>query len=229
MNQTTRNSTISNSTIASPKTAVHSNNNPNNRTLDSYSRHVNEYVAMTSDRIDDYSPEMIEWINAALSLLPPGARVLEIGSAILRDSTYMRQQGFDTTCSDGAPGFVQRLRELGEPALHLNVVDDPIPTGYRMIYANGVFPHLSPAEAELVLKKMHAALEPGDVVAFSIKIGEGELLNAEKFDAFCYTYFWSEPDLLSLLARIGFKLTMTNRNKGAFPSHNWFNLVTQKT
>lgn len=201
----------------------------NKLTLDSYSRHVADYAELTSPRLKDYSPAMQEWIDGALDLIArDNSVILEIGSAQLRDASYMRSRGYNVVCSDGAQGFVDSLRGLGESALQLDILKDNIMGDYNMVFANGVFPHFSSDEAGLALDKIRLVLKPAGILAVSIKLGDGESMKAEKFNDYCYTRFWQENDFLKLTEKAGFTTKLITRNRGDFPSHNWLNIVLQK-
>lgn len=200
----------------------------NQRTLDAYSHHVSEYVENTPQEIDMHQPEMREWIDQALQNIQPNGKVFEIGSAILRDATYIRQKGFVVTCSDAADGFVERMRSQGENAVHFNVLKDEFPKTYDMIFANGVFPHFTAHELHFIIKKIHDTLPANGILAFSTKYGTGDEWITEKFDEERFTHYWKLKDLFELLQKSDFKVVFENNNTGSFPSHRWVNIVARK-
>lgn len=200
----------------------------NELTLEAYNKHVDEYIAKTYQDIDQYEPEMKEWIDNALASIPSGGRIFEIGSATLRDTNYMRSKGYDVTCSDAASNFVQYLQTQGENAVHFNAIEDTYPEGYDMFFANGVFPHFTEDETEIVLSKIYEVLQPNATIALSIKYGVGDEWITEKFEDKRFTHFWKLQDIFNLVQQIGFEIIFENDNTGSYPSHRWLNIVAKK-
>jgi len=202
----------------------------NQRTLDAYNKHVSEYVDKTPLEVGMHQPEMREWIDQALRNIQPDSSIFEIGSAILRDASYMRQKGFTVTCSDATDGFVKMLRSQGENAISFNVLEDNFPEGssYAMVFANGVFPHFTPDELHFVVSKIYDFLPVDGVLAFSTKYGAGDEWIKEKFDEERFTHYWKLEDLFHILHKVGYKTIFENNNVGSFPSHRWVNIVAQK-
>jgi SAM-dependent methyltransferase len=200
----------------------------NELTLEAYNKHVDEYIAKTYQDIDQYEPEMKEWIDNALASIPAGGRVFEIGSATLRDATYMRAKGYEVTCSDAAPSFVDYLKTQNENAVHFNAIEDTFPSGYNMFFANGVIPHFTEDETEMILNKMYTALQPGATIALSIKYGVGEEWITEKFEDKRFTHFWKLQDIFNIVQQVGFEIIFENDNTGSYPSHRWLNIVAKK-
>lgn len=201
---------------------------PNKTTIAVYNQHAEDYIDNTYQDIDKYAPEMQEWIDQALASIQKQDKILEIGSATLRDANYMRARGYDVTCSDAAINFVKMLHRQGEQALYLNVLDSEIPQGYGMVYANGVFPHFTPKETALVLRNIHHALPENGILAFSIKYGTGEEWIKEKFDDGRFTHYWKMEEIFDILQDSGFAVIFENNNTGSFPSHRWLNIVCKK-
>src|SRR5450432_3710852 len=167
----------------------------NRRTLESYEQRVPEYLAGTSHVLS--GPEK-DWIDTILNGLPQNSKVLEIGSGPCRDAVYIRKQGYDVTCTDAASAFVYHLRGLGLEAETLNVLDDPIPPGYDLIFANSVLLHFNREEFVTVLTKIGTALETGGQFAFSLKRGDTDEWSHHKLQAPRYFCYW-QPDALPIL------------------------------
>ena len=201
---------------------------PNDRTLAAYNENVLAYKKNTPQDFADSPAPMREWINESLSHLPPNGKVLEIGSATLRDASYIRKQGFLVTCSDAAEGFVEDLRAQGEDALHLNVLKDDVPQGYDMIFANAVFHHFTDSNADAAIAHIAAALESGKIFSFCVRVGSGDAWVSEKFAEKRYVHFWNIDTLMPLLWKHGFEVLLTSSNIGNFPDHLWLNIIARK-
>lgn len=199
----------------------------NKKTVAAYSNNVNAYHQSTPQSLEAFSPAMREWIDTGLKAIRPGSKILEIGSATLRDATYMRKHGFAVTVTDAAQGFIENLRGNGENAQHFNVLTDPIPQGYSMVFANAVVPHFTKEDFGLVLKKVRQALLPGGIFAFSAKLGEGHEWIKEKFSEKRYINYWGKAELIQLVEDCGYTVPFVNTNKGPYPSHNWINVLAK--
>ena len=82
----------------------------NREALRPYEARVQEYSDGTAQTLTGAAKD---WIDAALVGLPPGAKVVELGSAFGRDAAYVASKGFEVECTDAVAGFVVRLRAEG--------------------------------------------------------------------------------------------------------------------
>jgi SAM-dependent methyltransferase len=197
----------------------------NIQTLDSYEQRVPEYLAGTSHLLS--GPEK-DWIDAVLNRLPRNAKVLEIGSGPGRDAIYIRKQGYAVICTDAAPAFVSHLRGLSLEAQFLNVLVDPVPSGYALILANSVLLHFNREQLATVLMKVANALETGAQFAFSLKRGDGEEWSSHKLNAPRFFCYWQPDALPILLAQAGFSDWSVNA-VGTERNHaDWLYIIAQK-
>jgi len=201
----------------------------NDITIESYNKNATLYLKKTPQEYTAAHALLVDWIDKALALVPLGGEVLEIGSAMPRDARYMRSKGYQVTCSDAAPAFVKNLRSQGENAFQLNILKDPILNKYDMIFANAVMPHFSKNETRAILKKFYDALNPGGVIAFNLKQGEGGHWINEKMTDKRYTYYWQPSDLYSLINDSKFKIVFERDGIiGDLPHHIWIHIIAQK-
>lgn len=184
--------------------------NSNDKTLTSYNHHVQEYIDGTPQQA---SGVVKDWIDQTLSLLPPGGRVLELGSAFGRDATYMEAKGFRVERTDAAVSFVDLLEAEGHEARVLNAITDELGDDFDLIFANAVFLHLTPTEFERTLIKCLNALKPGGVLAFTLKQGKGEEWSEAKLNAPRYFCYWTSERLTELLGQTGFKIVSMEGDK----------------
>jgi SAM-dependent methyltransferase len=156
------------------------------------------------------------------TLLPPGARVLEIGSGSGRDARALEEVGLSVRRTDITPAFVQLLRESGYEA---DVVDplvddlsDPAAPGttYAGVWADASLLHVEREDLPRVLSRLADATEPGGVLFVGVKEGDGEgwslhgNVSAPRF----FTY-WREEPLRSALTGAGWRVTSAERDVGS--------------
>lgn len=172
----------------------------NEITLRSYESGIQEYLNEADVSVSEI------WIDDTLSLLPPNARMIEIGSAFGRDAQYIESFGHSIERTDATASFVNFLQEQGYVARLFNILTDPFNAPYDLVFANSVFLHFTPQELEKVFEKIHATLNHNGVLAFSVKKGEGEewlALGLGKPRYYCY---WTADKLVEKLESAGFKV-----------------------
>jgi SAM-dependent methyltransferase len=143
----------------------------NEVTLESYQQGWQEYLRGTPDtgNLGYHGP----FLPGALAMRPAGSTVLEIGSATGHDAKLMEAQGIPVDRSDATPAFVKYLRGQGYPARHLNILDAlPDEGAYGMVYAWAVFQHFSESQMGSALRNCARALQPGGILAFSVRRGD---------------------------------------------------------
>ena len=179
----------------------------NERTLDSYNEHLQEYIDGTPHEV---SSEFKLWVDEAISRLPAGGSVLEIGSAFGRDANYIENKGFEVTRTDAAKSFVDYLNEAGKQAELLNIVTGDVKGSFDMVFANAVLLHFAPDELNIALKKIHPALNERGVMAFSVKRGEGSEWSDAKLGAPRFFQYWELNHLTETLETNGFAVDWSN-------------------
>jgi SAM-dependent methyltransferase len=176
-------------------------NDSNQKTLQSYEAHVNEYIKGTPQGVDGV---VKEWLDQATVGLTAESRILEIGSAFGRDAAYLQAKGLAVECTDATKAFVELLDQKGFAARELNVISDDLGGPYDLILANAVFLHFTREETAHVIGKAFAALKPGGRLAFTVKQGEGEEWTDKKLGAPRFFCYWSEAQLRPLLDEAGY-------------------------
>lgn len=175
----------------------------NQRTLQTYEDHADRYL----ERTPDAAPSVVvDSLKNFAELLPPDARVLEIGSGPGRDAALLETWGVQVRRSDATVAFVDHLRQQGHEAVVLNVINDPLDGPYDGVMAMAVLQHLDRDDFRSVLTKIAAALSPGGLLLFSMMEGEGEKWSEHKMDAPRHFVFWNEDQLTRALADAGLDL-----------------------
>lgn len=203
--------------------------NPNHSTLKTYEKYFREYILNTPSTYSQIHKPLERWMDESLSFLRPSAKVLEIGSATPRDANYMQSKGVSVTCSDAARSFVKYIHEQGVSAILLNILTDPVPKQYDMIFANAVVPHFTRKQFISVLNKVHDALPAGGVFAFSAKQGSGERWVHEKIGGERYIHYWQVGELEKLVSDTGFTIVYLNTDvPGDYSDHRLIHITAQK-
>lgn len=146
----------------------------NQQTISAYHADAAGYEANTVVDPSENHPARA-WIDYALTVL--GVRydlshlpALEISSGTGRDADYLESCGVPVRRTDAVPAFVQALRDKGHVADTLNALTDDLGGPYCMVFANGVFPHFSDAQARHVITKAYDSLAPDGLLVLSMKI-----------------------------------------------------------
>ena len=147
--------------------------------------------AATVRAYDDFAPEyaashdqlpgaVATAVARLAALLPPGSRVLEIGSAGGRDAEALEQAGLVVRRTDVTARFVRMLEKAGHRA---DVVDpltddlaDPAAPGtpYDAVSANASLLHVARAEPARTPGPTGGGHRPGGLLHLTLKEGDGE-------------------------------------------------------
>jgi len=114
-------------------------------------------------------------LQAFLSLLPPGAAILELGCGAGGDTAEMLTRGFNVVPTDGSPEMAEvASRRLGRPVGTLLFHDLDAVEAYDGVWANACLLHVPRDELASVLKRIWRAITPGGCFFASFKTGEAE-------------------------------------------------------
>lgn len=196
----------------------------NDQTIESYEKHVQEYINGTPQAVEGV---VKEWIDRALEGLPQDARILECGSANGRDAAYMQQAGYAVQCSDATQAFVDMLQEKGFNAKKLNLLEDELGGPYDLVLANAVLLHFTRDEVARVLQKVREALDVNGRFAFTLKQGEGEEWSEYKLGAPRFFCYWTEEQIRSYITEAGFSDIEVVDGK-ATARATWIQIIARK-
>lgn len=134
-----------------------------NETLDFYAANAATYV--TDGAVNPR-------LAAFLALLPPGGRVLELGTGSGADAGAMLAAGFDVDPTDGSLELAAEAeKRLGRPVRHLLFQALDAEAEYDGIYASATLLHARRSEMPEVIARLCRALKPGGVLWASFKGG----------------------------------------------------------
>ena len=131
-------------------------------------------------------------LSRFLTLLAPGAKVLELGCGAGAASAEMIARGFDVEPTDGSPEMAaEASRRLGRPVATLLFHDLSKVEAYDAVWANACLLHVPRSELAQVLAQIWRALKPDGHFYASFKVGE-----ADGRDTLNRYYNYPSPDWL---------------------------------
>lgn len=196
----------------------------NNRTVESYNAHIQEYIDGTPHEVLGV---VKDWLDGSLADVPKDARILEFGSAFGRDAKYLAGLGYTVECTDATPAFVDLLQQKGFDAKVLNAITDELPQGLDFVLANAVLLHFNRDEAVLVIKKVFDSLNTNGKFAFTLIQGEGEGWSEKKLGAPRFFCYWTESQIRDVLESTGFGDVEISGDKAA-ANATWLQIVARK-
>jgi SAM-dependent methyltransferase len=114
-------------------------------------------------------------LTAFLALLPPGARILELGCGAGGDTAEMLARGFDVRPTDGSPEMAAvASKHLGSTVETLLFHDLDAVEAYDGVWANACLLHVPRPELSDILARIWRALKPSGYFYASYKQGNGD-------------------------------------------------------
>jgi hypothetical protein len=197
-------------------------------TVRAYDDFAEEYAAS-----HDELPAVVATAVARLAaLLPPGSRVLEIGSAGGRDAEALEDAGLVVRRTDITPGFVRMLEQSGHRA---DVVDpltddlsDPAAPGtpYDAVWASASLLHVDRDDLPVVLRRLAEATRSGGLLHLSLKegVGEGWSTHGDVGAPRRFTY-WREDALREVLTGAGWSVEHVARHEA---DEHWLEVLATR-
>ncbi|KQV82098.1 class I SAM-dependent methyltransferase [Rhizobium sp. Root1220] len=135
----------------------------------------------------------IRRLDAFLSLLPPGAAVLELGCGGGQDSAYMLSKGFDVTPTDGSVELAREAESLlGHPVVVMRFEELDEDSLFDGVWSEASLLHVPLAVLPGILERIRRALKAGGAFHATFKAGE-----TEGRDGFGRFYNYPSAELLS--------------------------------
>jgi pimeloyl-ACP methyl ester carboxylesterase len=187
-------------------------------TLSTYEQGIDAYI-----RDSVRTPGHEDFLRRVLELLPHGAHMLELGTGPGHDALFFESGGVNVRRTDGAIGFVARLRAGGLQAGVLEITSGDFGGPYDVVFANAVLVHLTDAQLDLVLAKAFLAVRPGGLLAFTVKEGDGDAWSTAKVGRPRFFNYWREPSLLEHVLAAGWRPLSVKHVQGR--TEPWINVI----
>lgn len=140
---------------------------PDDATLGFYGDNAQTYARETRG-----APPLM--LRAFLDALPPGARILELGTGSGRDARVMIERGFALTATDGSEALAREAAGyLNHPVEIMRFEQLDAADVYDGVWASASLLHVPAGELVDVLACVHRALVPGGLFVASFKAGDG--------------------------------------------------------
>jgi SAM-dependent methyltransferase len=156
-----------------------------------------------------------------VSVLPAGARVLEIGSGPGRDARALEAAGLSVRRTDVSSGFVALLRDAGHRADVLDPLTDDLADparpgeAYDAVWASACLLHVARTDLPVVLRRLAEATRVGGRLQVTLKEGDGEAWSTHgNVAAPRHFTFWREAPLRAALAAAGWTVDDVARHDG---------------
>jgi SAM-dependent methyltransferase len=172
-------------------------------TINSYEQALEQYLEGTAE---DVTGEFKVHIDAFLDLLPPNARILEIGSGSGRDAAYITKKGFAVQVSDRPKSFLEYLTIHGHNPIYFDVLSTDLGQKFDAIVANAVLLHFNDEQCRQALTNIYAHLVPGGFFLLRLKRGVGEEISTHKLGKPRYFNYWETSPLRNAVEALGFQV-----------------------
>ncbi|AHM03872.1 hypothetical protein roselon_01489 [Roseibacterium elongatum DSM 19469] len=173
------------------------------RTLDAYRDRADQYAALP---ITDTQRRSLEGF---LARLPPGAHILDLGCGPGVHARLMSEAGMRVIGYDPCPEFVATARRHRVDT-HLCGAEDLTATAaFDAVWASFSLLHAERHQMGRHLTAIGRALTPNGLLFLGLKLGTGA--GRDRLGRF-YTYY-SEEELVALLAQTGFEVIHTETGK----------------
>ena len=133
-------------------------------TIDFYNLHAKEQAALYE------SADMSIMYHRIEALLPPHARILEIGCGSGRDARALANMGFSVVATDASEGMIREAKRLSEgnrASLGFTCLAFPLPENHPLLLEQfdlvlvvAVIMHFSPEDRKKLLDQISRVLKP---------------------------------------------------------------------
>ena len=174
-------------------------------------------------------------VSRLASILPPGARVLEIGTGPGRDARALEDAGLSVRRTDVTPAFVRMLRAAGADADVVDPLTDDLSdpaapaTPYDAVWAGASLLHVDRDDLTTVLSRLAGATREGGLLYASLKEGDGESWSVHgSVAAPRFFTYWREEPLRRALAAAGWSVEHIGHGDG-LRGERWLEVLASRS
>ena len=188
-------------------------------TLDYYNRNAQRFTG------DTLEVEFSNIQDSFLTLLPPGALILDFGCGSGRDSRYFLQKGYQVEACDGSEEMVKAAAQnAGIPVKKMLFSELDEENRYDGIFACASILHVPSKELPDIITRMKKAVKTGGILYISFKYGTFEGIRNGR-----YFTDLTEKSLQAILDEVrGLEISRTGITGDARPGRGdekWLNVL----
>ena len=144
---------------------------PHEQTLFYYETNAQRFFQNT------HNVDMRSLYEPFLSLLTPGAHILDAGCGSGRDTIAFLERGYEVTAFDASEPMIELAsRHIGRPVLHMSFDQIQFREHFDGVWAYASLLHVPRHRMLKVLDQLGVALKAGGVMYASFKYGEEEVV-----------------------------------------------------
>lgn len=186
-----------------------------------------EFKSLVAQKINDLHQK---WLQKTLANVSKEAKLFEIGSGSGRDAMYIQSLGYTIQPTDAAQSFLKIMRDNGLNPIKFDLITDNFNEKYDYILANAVLVHFTKADVELVVRKIHDALNDKGIFALAVKYKAdhegGEWLDADELGEKRFFNYYDKESITALLEYNGFIIKSIEIVGGL--RSNWLDIIAVK-
>lgn len=191
-----------------------------NTTLDYYNQNAQQFID------DTFNANIQATIEKFSLMMPTKAKILDVGCGSGRDSKYFLEQGFDVVAFDASESLAKLASEkINHSVLVKTIGEMTWVDEFDGVWAMASLLHLPKSEFEDAISRCFAALKVDGQFFCSLKIGQGEGLDAKgRF----FSYYTPE-ELKECLSRYSQSIVFdVNEDSLGRAGLSWVNFIAKK-
>jgi ubiquinone/menaquinone biosynthesis C-methylase UbiE len=173
-------------------------------------------------------PELIASVDRFAAMLPPGARVLDLGCGPGIHTAWLRERGLRPVGGDLSAGMLEQARRLANaPLVQLDMRSLPFARScFDGVWWMASLLHLPKREAPMALAEARRVLVPGGLLALDVQEGDGETWQ-DNYDAGLPRFFarYGSDEMAGMLEAVDFAVSIRERN--ATRARAWLSFVAR--
>lgn len=190
--------------------------------IQSYETDYNRFIDSTHDL--DKFPQVKQDLDFFIHLLS-GKYVLDVGFGSGRDIKYFLSKELQVEGVELCKNFITALQKKIKNVnlYHADIRHLKLETTYNGIWCCAILLHLDKQDFSLVLRNFHSILSKDGILYISVKEGNGtEWCLNNHVAGPRYFFYYSLPDVLSILKSEGFLIKKYNND------NNWISVHAEK-